>query len=823
MAVGATNFPTSLDTVVELVEVTNDASTQLNGALTINATTITVDSTSLFPSSGIITIDSENISYTGKTATTFTGCTRAAESTTAATHDDNATVELLITAALPTVHAAAIIAIETKLGSGASIDAAKIADGSISNTEFQYLNGVSSAIQTQLDSKQATFGSQTANTVYAGPTSGGAASPSFRALVSGDLPTHNQAWSTITSTPTTLSGYGITDAAANGAVTASGLTMATARLLGRSTASTGAIEEISIGSGLTLSAGTLSASGGGGSPGGSGSEIQFRSGASTFGAVTGSSVSGANVALAPDATTGNGFAVAGSAITSGNLVSIAATGTAAASNSKHALLVSTSGANATSGQTTYGAEITNTSTGTSSTNIALNLSASGGTNNYALNVSGGQILANGATYSASAPAIAATNSQTGTGIGWSGNGLYFINSGTASMSLGTSQLALRRAYAILWSSNDNADSGSFDTGLARASAGVIRTTNGSTGAGGILIAPSTASITGSFTVLPDNAATNSIVDIARLGVNSTGTAAAGFGGRLSLSLESSTTADTLAGTHDWYWSDATHASRTSYQSFSVVGNAVTHEILRLQAGASGTPATALQITSNAAGSGVTLSPLSSGSNEGIAYNVKGAATHTFVWDTASSNNNWQITSIGNLAGNSNSGGLKFQLVVASSVPSLRLASDTPIIWNSTSTLSSGTSDTTMQRSAAGVVRVAGASSFVASGAGTFSSVALTPSQITANQDNYTPGVGLFQRWSSDASRNVTGLAAGQAGQIAYIWNVGSFDIVLVHESASSTAANRFTNSGGADITLAANRCAFAQYDATSSRWRAVLL
>lgn len=36
------------------------------------------------------------------------------------------------------------------------LDVTKIADGSISNTEFQYLNGVSSNIQTQLDGKQAT-------------------------------------------------------------------------------------------------------------------------------------------------------------------------------------------------------------------------------------------------------------------------------------------------------------------------------------------------------------------------------------------------------------------------------------------------------------------------------------------------------------------------------------------------------------------------------------------------------------------------------------------------------------------------------------------
>lgn len=52
-------------------------------------------------------------------------------------------------------------------------------------------------------------------------------------------------------------------AAVAGAVTASGLTMATNRLLGRSTASTGAIEEISLGTNLTLSGGVLSAAGSG--------------------------------------------------------------------------------------------------------------------------------------------------------------------------------------------------------------------------------------------------------------------------------------------------------------------------------------------------------------------------------------------------------------------------------------------------------------------------------------------------------------------------------------------------------------------------------
>ena len=56
----------------------------------------------------------------------------------------------------------------------------------------------------------------------------------------------------------------VTGAAASGSITASGLTQATARILGRTTASTGAVEEIQIGSGLSLSAGELSATGGSG-------------------------------------------------------------------------------------------------------------------------------------------------------------------------------------------------------------------------------------------------------------------------------------------------------------------------------------------------------------------------------------------------------------------------------------------------------------------------------------------------------------------------------------------------------------------------------
>lgn len=53
-------------------------------------------------------------------------------------------------------------------------------------------------------------------------------------------------------------------AGATGPITSSGYTQSTARILGRTTASTGAIEEITVGSGLLLSAGSLTATSTGG-------------------------------------------------------------------------------------------------------------------------------------------------------------------------------------------------------------------------------------------------------------------------------------------------------------------------------------------------------------------------------------------------------------------------------------------------------------------------------------------------------------------------------------------------------------------------------
>lgn len=82
-----------------------------------------------------------------------------------------------------------------------------------------------------------------------------------------------------------------------GPVTTSGLTMSSGVLLGRTTASTGAVEEITIGSGLTLSAGELSATGGGGgTPGGSTTQVQYNN-AGAFGGITGATTDGTTLTL----------------------------------------------------------------------------------------------------------------------------------------------------------------------------------------------------------------------------------------------------------------------------------------------------------------------------------------------------------------------------------------------------------------------------------------------------------------------------------------------------------------------------------------------
>lgn len=101
-------------------------------------------------------------------------------------------------------------------------------------------------------------------------------------------------------------------------------------------------------------------------------------------------------------------------------------------------------------------------------------------------------------------------------------------------------------------------------------------------------------------------------------------------------------------------------------------------------------------------------------------------------------------------------------------------------------------------------------------------VVLSPTAISSSQNNYNPGGGDVFRISASASGvNLTGMVAG-AEKLRLLLNIGStHNITLVHESASSTAANRFIAPNGGNYIVAPTGSATVFYDDTSARWRIV--
>ncbi len=102
---------------------------------------------------------------------------------------------------------------------------------------------------------------------------------------------------------------------------------------------------------------------------------------------------------------------------------------------------------------------------------------------------------------------------------------------------------------------------------------------------------------------------------------------------------------------------------------------------------------------------------------------------------------------------------------------------------------------------------------------------LSPSQITANQNDYSPAnlkhAGALNL-TSDAARDITGLVPTTVtdttdGRTLQIYNAGSFTITLKDQSASSVAANRF-DLAGADVALAAKTSITLRYSNTAARW-----
>lgn len=96
---------------------------------------------------------------------------------------------------------------------------------------------------------------------------------------------------------------------------------------------------------------------------------------------------------------------------------------------------------------------------------------------------------------------------------------------------------------------------------------------------------------------------------------------------------------------------------------------------------------------------------------------------------------------------------------------------------------------------------------------------ISPAALTVNVDNWNPaGFGSARtiRVSSTGPVNITGLLAGLAGRQIVLTNVGTFNITLLNQSASSAAANRFN--AVTDVLLLAGQSLVLEYDAIAARW-----
>lgn len=103
---------------------------------------------------------------------------------------------------------------------------------------------------------------------------------------------------------------------------------------------------------------------------------------------------------------------------------------------------------------------------------------------------------------------------------------------------------------------------------------------------------------------------------------------------------------------------------------------------------------------------------------------------------------------------------------------------------------------------------------------------ISPSQITSNQNDYsgcTAASNAVCRLSTDAARNITGIAAGADGRVLRLVNVGAQLISLTYDDAASSAGNKFVWDGAANeaITFGGGGSVDLIYDSTSSAWRVV--
>jgi hypothetical protein len=100
----------------------------------------------------------------------------------------------------------------------------------------------------------------------------------------------------------------------------------------------------------------------------------------------------------------------------------------------------------------------------------------------------------------------------------------------------------------------------------------------------------------------------------------------------------------------------------------------------------------------------------------------------------------------------------------------------------------------------------------------------SPSQITASQNDYASFARGINRFSTNGAYNLTGMAAGNDGEVRVLTNVGTTaanTLTIKDQNASSTAANRFAVPWAGDLVIPSLGSVVVYYDGTTQRWRPV--
>lgn len=105
----------------------------------------------------------------------------------------------------------------------------------------------------------------------------------------------------------------------------------------------------------------------------------------------------------------------------------------------------------------------------------------------------------------------------------------------------------------------------------------------------------------------------------------------------------------------------------------------------------------------------------------------------------------------------------------------------------------------------------------------FETGVISIASLGADTHNWAPtglaGASIVRCGATGGARTVTGIVAPTSAQRVRLVNISTLDLVLAHDNASSTAANRFYCPGSASFTLNANDSVDVWYDVTSARWR----